>query len=128
MTGDIFYATQGNVRTTNKYKVKELKRSFNNMYLLNGVVCKSARLRASNKSPTEENSPSSDDNPTEADVFKFRNPPQNINKNKSSAENNANRVLNLWSSEKGFLLGLVFILLLMIYYIYEYWKQYYAHN
>lgn len=60
-----------------------------------------------------------------SNLFRFRSTRKSGFRGDNIEEKNTKRVLNVWSSETGFLVALAFVFLLFLFYLYEYLKEYY---
>ncbi|GJD08458.1 hypothetical protein Gasu2_27600 [Galdieria sulphuraria] len=77
------------------------------------------------QSGDQNDSSSEKDEKDGSDVFRFRATRSGGVRGGNIEEKNTKRVLNVWSSETGFLIGLVFVFILFLFYLYEYLKEYY---
>jgi len=87
-----------------------------------GKPCRSywfVTLKGKNEDPQD----SSKDKKSDSEIFRFRS--KGTRRGDLVEEKNTKRVLNVWSSETGFLVGIVFVFILFLFYLYEYLKEYY---
>ncbi|GJQ09796.1 hypothetical protein GpartN1_g1587.t1 [Galdieria partita] len=73
----------------------------------------------------QNNTSDKKDKKGESDLFRFRPTRKGGVRGDNIEEKNTKRVLNVWSSETGFLVGIVFVFILFLFYLYEYLNEYY---